>query len=285
MLVHDDLIDGSVIRRGRPTLHEAIRIDDEGQGNPKRAGDLGLIAGDLLFSLGMRLIARSGLDDAPLGRANRLLADMLFETGLGEALDVLYDGCPLEHLAEEHLGRVLSSQNGPIQRGRASCSGSDSGRGDGTRDPGSRPVRGSSRLRLSRSRTTSMRFMKIPTSATSPTSMPASELLSSGLLTKDWMNAVGRSLEDALDLEVGPERRRRLRTLIRSTGAIEACLARVESVRREAVEVLRESPLDPTQRRQFIALTEMFRTPRPTLPAFAPVPMGGIRAETGLVDA
>ncbi len=106
MLVHDDLIDGSVIRRNRPTLHEAIRLDADRPDDPlerKRACDLGLIAGDLLFALGMRLLGRSGLDDAALGRANRLVADMLFETGLGEALDVLYDDCPLEHLSEEQL--------------------------------------------------------------------------------------------------------------------------------------------------------------------------------------
>ena len=106
MLVHDDLIDGSVVRRNRPTLHEAVRLDadrPEGPLERKRAADLGLIAGDLLFALGMRLLGRSGLDDASLGRANRLVADMLFETGLGEALDVLYDDCPLEHLSEEQL--------------------------------------------------------------------------------------------------------------------------------------------------------------------------------------
>ena len=72
MLVHDDLIDGSVTRRDRPTLHEAVRRDldrPDGASERKRASDLGLIAGDLLFALGMRLLGRSGLDDASLGRS------------------------------------------------------------------------------------------------------------------------------------------------------------------------------------------------------------------------
>src|SRR4051812_45406070 len=84
MLVHDDLIDGSVIRRNRATLHQAILQEADRPDDPvvrKRATDLGLIAGDLLFALGMRLLGRSGLDDGALGRANRLVADMLFETG------------------------------------------------------------------------------------------------------------------------------------------------------------------------------------------------------------
>src|SRR4051794_13424006 len=94
MLAHDDLIDGSTVRRGRATLHEAIRLDSGRPDDPsgrKHAADLGLIGGDLLFALGMRLLNRSGLDDADMARAGRLMADMLFETGLGEALDVLYD--------------------------------------------------------------------------------------------------------------------------------------------------------------------------------------------------
>ena len=284
MLVHDDLIDGSVVRRGRPTLHEAIRLDDEGQGCPKRAGDLGLIAGDLLFSLGMRLIARSGLDDASLGRANRLLADMLFETGLGEALDVLYDGCPLIHLAEEQLvesylrktarysvagplvlGALLAGTPGPITRaldrfgdllGFGFQVQNDLDALDEDPDYGDMPD-------LDAGKRTFVLFM-----------------------AHQKMDERGRrDLDDALEMPVGPDRRRRLLALIRSTGAIEACRARVESVRREAVEVLRDSPLDPAQRRQFIALTEMFRPSRPSLPAFAPIPLESVPAGRGMVDA
>ena len=87
-------------------MHEAIRLDGEspdGPGARKRAADLGLIAGDLLFALGMRTLSHSGLDEHVLARAHGLVADMLFETGLGEALDVLYDDCPLDRLSEDQV--------------------------------------------------------------------------------------------------------------------------------------------------------------------------------------
>ena len=284
MLVHDDLIDGSVVRRGRPTLHEAIRIDDEGKGDRERAGHLGLIAGDLLFALGMRLIARSGLEDAALGRANRLLADMLFETGLGEALDVLYDGCPLEHLAEEQLvesylrktarysvagplvlGALLAEAPGPVTRaldrfgdllGFGYQVQNDLDALEEHPDFGDQPDLDAGKRTF---------------------------VLWSAYKRLDERGK--RALVEALDLPVGPDRRRRLLDLIRSSGAVEACRARVESARREAVEVLRDSPLDPAQRRQFIALTEMFRAPRHPVPDFGVLPLEGVPAENRMVDA
>lgn len=103
MLVHHDLIDGSQTRRDRPTLHEAIRLDGIDSNGWKHAADLGLISGDLLCALGMRLLHRSGLECGALGPANRLVADVLLETGLGEALDVLYESCPLESLNEAQI--------------------------------------------------------------------------------------------------------------------------------------------------------------------------------------
>lgn len=288
MLVHDDLVDGSVVRRGRPTLHEAIRLDDDRPDAPagrKRAGDLGLIAGDLLFALGMRLIARSGLEDAALGRANRLLADMLFETGLGEALDVLYDGCPLEHLAEEQLvesylrktarysvagplvlGALLAGAHGPVTRaldrfgdllGFGFQVQNDLDALDEHPEFGDHPD-------LDAGKRTFVLW-----SAHQRLPEPGR-----------------RELDLALSLPVGPDRRRRLLDLIRSSGAVETCRARVEFARREAVDVLRGSPLDPAQRRQFIALTEMFRAPRRALLDFAALPIDAVPAAEGrMVDA
>src|SRR4028118_2273122 len=65
------------MRRDRWALHEAIRLDGEAPDGPdarKRASDLGLIAGDLLFALGMRTLSHSGLDEHVLARAQRAIA-------------------------------------------------------------------------------------------------------------------------------------------------------------------------------------------------------------------
>ncbi len=291
MLVHDDLIDGSVIRRNRATLHEAIRLDDDRPDDPaarKRARDLGLIGGDLLFALGMRLLGRSGLDDAALGRANRLVADMLFETGLGEALDVLYDDCPMEHLSEDQLVEsylrktARYSVSGPIVLG-ASIAGAppaasraldrfgdllgfgfqvqnDLDALDEDPDFGDQPdLDGGKRTYVLWSA-----YQRLPESGR-------------------------RELAEALRAPVGADRRRWLLGLIHGSGAVDACRARLEGVRREAVDALRESPLDPAQRRQFVALTGLFRSPRRhPVPDFAALSIeseGVAVAENGMVDA
>ncbi len=282
MLVHDDLIDGSVVRRSRATLHEAIRLDGDRPDDPaerKRSGDLALVAGDLLCSLGMRLLGRSGLDDAPLGRAQRLVADMLFETGLGEALDVLYDDCPLEHLSEDQLVEsylrktarysvsgplVLAAQivgaPGPVVRaldrfgdllGFGFQVGNDLEALGEDPDFGDHPD-------LDAGKRTYLLWS-----------------------TYQRLAGPGRiALVDALAWPVGPARRHRLLGLIAESGAAEACRHRLESARREAIAALREAPIDAHQRRQFVALTDLFRAPKdqdvpsPTLD-FALVPADG----------
>ncbi len=290
MLVHDDLIDRSVVRRDRPTLHEAIRLDSDRPDDPagrRRACDLGLIAGDLLFALGMRLIGRSGLDDAALGRANRLVADMLFETGLGEALDVLYDDCPLENLSEDQLVEsylrktARYSVSGPLVLG-ASLAGAppavtraldrygdllgfgfqvqnDLDALDEHPDFGDHPdLDGGKRTYVLWSA-----YRRLPES--------------------------GRAeLVGALAAPVDGDRRRRLLALIAESGAPATCRARLEMVRREAVAVLREAPIDAHQRRQFVALTALFRPSKRSNADLAVLAIEGDGvpiAESRMVDA
>ena len=291
MLVHDDLIDGSLVRRNRATLHEAIRRDAEHPDAPperKRASDLGLIAGDLLFALGMRLLGRSGLDDAALGRANRLVADMLFETGLGEALDVLYDDCPMRHLSEEQLVEsylrktARYSVSGPIVLG-ASIAGASPGVTRALDRYGDLLGFGFQVQNDLDALDEAPEFGDQPD-------------LDGGkrtyVLWRAYQNlpeSGRRSLDDALEGPPGLDRRRRLLALIADSGAVESCRARLDSVRREAIDVLREAPLEPAQRRQFVALTELFRAHRPhEAPGFVALPIeaeGVTLPENGMVDA
>ena len=260
MLVHDDLIDGSVVRRNRATLHEAIRLDADRPDAPeerKRSADLGLIGGDLLFALGMRILSRSGLDDCALGRANRLMADMLFETGLGEALDVLYDDCPLDRLTEDQIiesylrKTARYSVSGPLVLGAALAEA----------HPG---VIGA----LDR----------------------FGDLLGFGFQVQNDLDALAADIEDgdhpdldggkrtyvlwaayrgldgdgrrslvaALNAPISLARRRILLDLIHRSGALTWCRTKLDVVRCDAVSVLAEAPLDAAQRRQFVALTGLF---------------------------
>ncbi|WP_407706056.1 polyprenyl synthetase family protein [Streptomyces yaizuensis] len=93
-VVHDDLIDRSAVRHGRPTAHLALvppRTGGAGGGAGRAAAgrSLALLAGDLLISWSGRLFLECGLPSAYLGRARGLWATLARELVAGECLEVL----------------------------------------------------------------------------------------------------------------------------------------------------------------------------------------------------
>ncbi|MER7952421.1 polyprenyl synthetase family protein [Streptomyces sp. NPDC096079] len=92
-VVHDDLIDDSPLRHGRPTAHVALRA---ALGHHPRAAagarSLAMLVGDLLMSLAGQLFATSGLPAAYLGRARPLWAALARDLVAGECLEILHTG-------------------------------------------------------------------------------------------------------------------------------------------------------------------------------------------------
>ncbi|UCM90400.1 polyprenyl synthetase family protein [Streptomyces marincola] len=92
-VVHDDLIDDSARRHGRPTTHVALRAALHRR--PRAAGAaraLAMLVGDLLMSLAGQLFTTSGLPAAYLGRARPLWARLARDLIAGECLEVLRTG-------------------------------------------------------------------------------------------------------------------------------------------------------------------------------------------------
>jgi geranylgeranyl diphosphate synthase type I len=92
-LVHDDLIDDSVIRRGAPSAHVALRRavpDDAGRDAAARA--LAMLAGDMLMAWAGQLFAGCGLPGAYVSRARPLWSTLARELIAGECLEVLRSG-------------------------------------------------------------------------------------------------------------------------------------------------------------------------------------------------
>ena len=258
MLTHDDLIDGSLMRRGEPTLPESLRASglSPNEASCKQANDLGMIAGDLLFALGMRMISRSGLESGLLVRVNRLMADMLLETGLGEALDVLYDRCPLDSLDEPQIldayirKTARYSVSGPMVLGSMLAGGS----------------RAATRALSEFGDLLGVGF-QIQNDLDCLEGDDCSDLdggKRTWILWKTHQNLShsGReSLHRALALPVGAHRRTTLLDLIETSGAVADCRSRLATLQAQAVGVLRDSPLDRTQRRAFLSLVDLFRAP------------------------
>ncbi|MET9508542.1 polyprenyl synthetase family protein [Streptomyces flavidovirens] len=92
-VVHDDLIDDSPLRHGRPTAHLALRGSVEHHPQPAGAArSLAMLVGDLLMSLAGQLFVTSGLPAAYLGRARPLWAALARDLVAGECLEILHTG-------------------------------------------------------------------------------------------------------------------------------------------------------------------------------------------------
>ncbi|MET7680538.1 polyprenyl synthetase family protein [Streptomyces sp. NPDC005423] len=92
-VVHDDLIDDSPLRHGRPTAHIALRAAV--RQHPRAAAaarSLAMLVGDLLMELAGQLFATSGLPAAYLSRARPLWASLARELVAGECLEILRTG-------------------------------------------------------------------------------------------------------------------------------------------------------------------------------------------------
>ncbi|MFK8908019.1 polyprenyl synthetase family protein [Streptomyces sp. YS-3] len=102
-VVHDDLIDDSPLRHGRPTAHTALRgavalrpdTDRDADADADvdaTARSLAMLVGDLLMSLAGQLFATCGLPGAYLARARPLWSVMARELIAGECLELLRTG-------------------------------------------------------------------------------------------------------------------------------------------------------------------------------------------------
>jgi geranylgeranyl diphosphate synthase type I len=106
-LVHDDLIDASDTRRGRPSVHArlaALHRESGWAGDSGAFGSAGaILLGDLLLGWSDELLGGSGQDDEQLARARPVYERMRTEVGAGQYLDVLAQARradPPEHRAD-----------------------------------------------------------------------------------------------------------------------------------------------------------------------------------------
>ncbi|WP_405691472.1 polyprenyl synthetase family protein [Streptomyces sp. NBC_00057] len=92
-VVHDDIIDDSPLRHGRPTAHLALRAALGPRPRARSAGRaLAMLVGDLLMSLAGQLFVTSGLPAAYLARARPLWAALARDLIAGECLEILRTG-------------------------------------------------------------------------------------------------------------------------------------------------------------------------------------------------
>lgn len=92
-LIHDDIVDASDTRRGRPTVHrsvEASHREDAWSGDPARYGvSQAILLGDLALTWADEMFVTSGADPSALARALVPWYEMKTEVLAGQMLDIL----------------------------------------------------------------------------------------------------------------------------------------------------------------------------------------------------
>jgi geranylgeranyl diphosphate synthase type I len=95
LLMHDDWIDGDLVRRGKPTIHvqyEKIFRQKKWQGKAFHWGEsMAVMLGDIGCFLAFEILAN--LEENPERKAEAIahLCDCLLKTAYGESLDITYD--------------------------------------------------------------------------------------------------------------------------------------------------------------------------------------------------
>ncbi len=103
MLIHDDIIDRSDLRRGRPTMHKVLAHTVKTPDPDKLGIDLGIIAGDIVYALAIDAFLSI---DEPLERKERALKYFIQTaafTAMGEFIDTVHGVSTLNEVKEEDV--------------------------------------------------------------------------------------------------------------------------------------------------------------------------------------
>ena len=103
MLIHDDIIDCSDLRRGRPTLHK-ILAKTVATANPRKLGtDLGIIAGDIIYALAIDAFLSIHESPQRKERALKYFIQTAAFTAMGEFIDTVHGVTGIDQITENDV--------------------------------------------------------------------------------------------------------------------------------------------------------------------------------------
>lgn len=113
LLVHDDIIDKSPTRRGKPSMHEIFNRYLSGHSNIKFNGqDLAIVAGDLMYSLALN--AFLSIKEAPQRKEKALkkFNESVMYTSIGEAAELLCGLKSIDLINKNDIYKVYDLKTG-----------------------------------------------------------------------------------------------------------------------------------------------------------------------------
>ncbi len=107
MLVHDDIIDKSDTRRGKPSMHALLNGHLKKYNNIKFGGqDLTIVIGDVLYALGLKAFLAIKEDKTRKESALNILIEAALYTGAGEFVELLYGATDINKLQKCDIYKI-----------------------------------------------------------------------------------------------------------------------------------------------------------------------------------
>ncbi len=107
MLVHDDIIDKSETRRGKPSMHTRLNRYLKGYKNLKFNGqDLTIVIGDVMYAMAIHAFLSVDEDKERKEMALKRLIEAAFYTGSGEFIELLSGAQDIDETTKEDIYKI-----------------------------------------------------------------------------------------------------------------------------------------------------------------------------------
>jgi geranylgeranyl diphosphate synthase type I len=103
MLIHDDIIDRSNLRRGKPTMHKILERTVQTRDPEKLGIDLGIIAGDVVYALAIDAFLSINEPAARKEKALKYFIQTAAFTAMGEFIDTVSGVKPIKDVDEQEV--------------------------------------------------------------------------------------------------------------------------------------------------------------------------------------
>ncbi len=103
MLIHDDIIDCSTLRRGKPTMHRILNKTIPCANPDKLGTDLAIIAGDITYALAIDAFLSINEDPRRKEQALKYFIQTAAFTAMGEFVDTLHGVADVKNIREKDV--------------------------------------------------------------------------------------------------------------------------------------------------------------------------------------
>jgi len=108
MLIHDDIIDKSDMRRGKPSMHIVLQRQLPNKGLKFDGKDLAIVIGDVIYALALDYFLSIKADAARKELGLKKLISAALYTGSGEFIELILGARPIEQVSKKDIYKIYT---------------------------------------------------------------------------------------------------------------------------------------------------------------------------------